>query len=90
MPTKRSMRDLMVQVHSSLEEVGESQRDRVRSGYKRTLDSYHETHKSVRPETHWVAIPVVGRNSESIQGYLHEILVPHNYAYKQAVTRPFI
>ena len=53
----------------------ESPEAKVRSGSKRTLDSYHETHKGARPKINWVASPRVGRNSESVQGYLHEMLI---------------
>ena len=45
---------------------------------------------SVRPKTNWAVSPGVGRNPKSIQGYLHEMLVPHNHAYKHAIIRPSI
>jgi len=70
--------------------VGESPEAKVRLGSKRTLNSYYETHKDARPETNWVASSRVGGNPESVPGYLHEMLVPHNHAYKQIVTRPSI
>jgi len=35
----------MVEAQSSFEELDESSRARVRSGFKRSLGSYHETHK---------------------------------------------
>ena len=57
--------------HSSFEKVGERQEAKVHSGSKRTLSSYHETHKGtgLKP-IGWVASPGVGRNPESVQGYL--------------------
>jgi len=62
--------------------LNESPKARVSPGSKRTPGGYHETHKGTRPKTYWVAIPKVGRNSEVVQGYLHEMLVPHEYTYK--------
>jgi len=61
--------------------VGETPEAKVRSGSKRTLGSYHETHKGARPKTNWVASSGIGRNPESVQGYLHEMLVPHEQTY---------
>jgi len=63
-------RDLTVKAHSSFEKVSEILKDRVCPGSKRTLGSYHKTHKGARPKTYWVAIPGVHRNLESRQGYL--------------------
>ena len=60
----------------------ESPRARVRSGSRRTLGSYHETHKGAMPKTNRIASSGVGRNLESVQGYLHETLVPHEHTYK--------
>ena len=80
MLTRQSMRDLSALL---FREVGERvRRARVRSGFRLTLGSYHETHKGARLKTNWVASPGVGRNSESVQGYMHEMLVPHEHAYK--------
>jgi len=39
------LKDLTVWAHFSFEVVGESLEAKVRSGSKRTLGSYHETHK---------------------------------------------
>ena len=39
------LKDLTVWVHFSFEVVGESPEAKVRSGSKRTLGNYHETHK---------------------------------------------
>jgi len=39
------LKDLIVEAHFSFEVAGESPEAKVRSGYKRTLGSYHETHK---------------------------------------------
>ena len=65
--------------------MGESLKARVRPGSKRTLGSYHETHKGAKPKPYWVAIPRVGRNPESVQEYLHERLVPHEHTYKHVI-----
>jgi len=69
-------------VHSSFEEVGESLEAKVHSESRRTLGRYNKTHKGARPKINWVASPRVGRNPGSVQEYLHEILVPHEHAYK--------
>ena len=44
------LRDLTVQAHISFEVVGESPEAKVRLGSKRTLGSYHETHKGTNLE----------------------------------------
>ena len=63
-------------MHSSFEEVGESLEPKVHSESRRTLGSYNKIHKGARPKINWVASSRVGRNPESVQGYLHEMLVP--------------
>ena len=73
------MKDLMIWTHFSFEIVGESPEAKVRSGSKRTLGRYHETYKGACLES-LVASPGVGRNLESVQEYLHEMLVPHEHA----------
>jgi len=32
---------------------------------------------------HWIAIPRVGRNPESVREYLHAMLIPHEHTYKR-------
>jgi len=68
--------------------VDESLRVRARSGSRCILGSYNETYKGASPKTNCVASPGVSRNPESVQGFLYEILVPHDHAYKKAVTSP--
>ena len=41
------LRDLTISAHFSFEVVGESPEAKVRSLSKRTLGSYHETHKGI-------------------------------------------
>ena len=61
--------------------MGESPEAKVRSECKRTLGSYHETHKGTGLEP-LDSHPESGQNPESVREYLHEMLVPHEHAYK--------
>ena len=63
--------------------MSNSLKARVRPGSKRTLSSYHETHKGAKPKINWVASPGVGKNPESVQEYPHEMLVLHEHVYKR-------
>ena len=62
--------------------MGERPEAKVRSGSKRTLSIYHETHKGTGLEP-LGSQPGSGRNPESVQEYLHEMLVPHEHTYKR-------
>ena len=37
----------------------------------------------VQAYIHWIAIPGVGRNPESVRAYLHEMFVSHEHTYKR-------
>jgi len=52
-------------------------------GLSALLIATMKPHKGARPKTYWVAISGVGRIPEFVQEYLHEMLVPHEYAYKR-------
>jgi len=62
--------------------VGESPEAKVRSGSKRTLSSYHETHKGtgLKPLG---SQPGSEQNPESVREYLHEMLISHEHTYKR-------
>jgi len=62
--------------------VGESLEAKVRLESKSTLGSYHETHKGAGLEP-LSSYPGSAQNPESVQEYLHEMLVPHDQAYKR-------
>ena len=69
-------------MHFSSEVVGESPEAKVRSGSKRTLGSYHEIHKGAGLEPLGSSLGV-GKNLESVQEYLHEMLVSHEHTCKR-------
>ena len=76
------MKDLMVSAHFSFKVVGERAR---RLKYARGLSALSVTTTKpigCRPKTNWAVSLGVGRNPESVQEYLHEMLVPHDHAYK--------
>jgi len=64
--------------------VGESPDAKIRSESKRTLGSYHETHKGtgLKPLD---SQPGNRQNPESVQEYLHEMLIPHEHTYKHDI-----
>jgi len=65
--------------------VGESPEAKVRSWSKRSLGSNHETHKGAGLNQ-LGSQPGADRNPESVQEYLHEMLLPHKHAYKRGNT----
>jgi len=75
------LKNLTVWAHFSFEVVGESPEAKVCSRSKRTLGSYHETHKGTGLEP-LGSQPRSGQNPESVREYLHEMLVPHEHSYK--------
>ena len=66
--------------------MGKSSRARVRPRSKRTLGSYHETYKSARPKTYWVAISGVDRNLGSIQEYMQDCYYQSHARNKAVVS----